>query len=166
MDIILTHTPSSRGGFNRSVTRMSVEISPGPYHMFIGRWTRSSSLLPMTIHGTVLLGPVKCFHVAVFELSYSSHILSFPRCPEPYISHKSKCLTARARVQKTVHIIHNYEGVQNTKMKKLRNKNDVASRRKIRCVVRDCPIQVSTQHAQKVCRAREKVPRGVRNHAT
>ena len=87
---------------------MFAEISPGPYHTSIGHWTRSSSLPPTTIYGSVLLGTVECFHVAVFELWYSSPILSFPCFPESHVSHESKCLTVRARVQRTVHIIHNY----------------------------------------------------------
>lgn len=108
VDVALTtQTPSSRGGFNRSVTCMPAEISLGPYRTFIGHWTRSSNLLPMTICGTVLLGPVECFHV-VSELWYSSPILSFPCLPKSHISDKSRCLTARARIQRTVHIIHNY----------------------------------------------------------
>jgi len=101
------HTPSSRGGFNRSVTCMSTEISLCPYCTFIGHWTRSSSLPPMTICETVLLGPVECFHV-VFELWYSSPVFSFPCFSESHISDESKCLTPRARIQRTVHIIHNY----------------------------------------------------------
>lgn len=68
-DVALTTlTPSSRGGFNRSVTCILTEVSPGPYHILIDHWTRSSSSPQMMIYGTTLLGPVEYLCVAVFEL--------------------------------------------------------------------------------------------------
>lgn len=79
LDIALTiQMPSSRGGFNRSVTCIFTELLSGSYHVLADHWTRLSSPPRMATCGTGLLGPVECFRVVAFELLYSSPILSFP----------------------------------------------------------------------------------------
>ena len=79
-------TPSSRGGFNRSVTRVFAEILPGLYHAFLDHWTRSSSLPLVTVHGAVLLSPVEYFRLAVLELWHLNPILSFSYFLELHVS--------------------------------------------------------------------------------
>ena len=97
-------TPSSRGGFNRSVTCIFTELLSGSYHALVGHWTRLSSSPWIVIHGITLLGPAECFRVVAFEYRTRVPILSFlafrnptsltrtsaPRCTpestEPYIS--------------------------------------------------------------------------------
>lgn len=69
-------TPSSRGGFNRSVTRVFAEILSGPHHAFLDHWTRSSSLPLMTMHGAVLLSPVEYFRL-VMALESHPQLLAF-----------------------------------------------------------------------------------------